>query len=55
MLAHFNTLFYLTQASRTLAAGTLTGPVVWQAFAVLVPLTLLVVAWATGVVRKAVA
>ena len=38
VLAHFNPLYYLVQASRVLAGGTLTGTAVWQAFAVLVPL-----------------
>jgi hypothetical protein len=38
-----------------LTAGTLTGPAVWQAFAVLMPLCAVVVAWATGVFRTAVA
>jgi ABC-2 type transport system permease protein len=55
VLAHFNPLYYLVQASRTLASGTLTGSAVWQAFAVLVPLCALVLAWATNVCRKAVA
>jgi ABC-type multidrug transport system permease subunit len=43
------------QASRSLATGTFGTPAVWQAFAVLVPLCALVVAWATRVFRKAVA
>ena len=54
VLAHFNPLYYLVQASRVLAAGTLSGSAVWQAFAVLVPLCLLVLAWATRVFRTAV-
>ena len=54
-LAHFNPLYYLVQASRVLAAGTLSGTAVWQAFAVLAPLCLLVLAWATRVFRTAVA
>jgi ABC-2 type transport system permease protein len=53
-LAHVNPLYYLVEASRTLAAGTLTGTTVWEAFAVLVPLCALVLAWATRVFRKAV-
>lgn len=55
ILAHFNPLYYLVQASRVLAAGTLTGTLVWQALAALVPLCALVLTWATGVFRKAVA
>jgi ABC-2 type transport system permease protein len=54
VLAHFNPLYYLVQASRALADGTLSGTAVWQAFAVLVPLCLLVLAWATRVFRTAV-
>jgi len=54
VIAHFNPLYYLVQASRVLAGGTLTGPAVWQAFAVLVPLCAVVLTWATGVFRRAV-
>lgn len=55
VLAHFNPLYYLVAAARILAAGTLTGPAVWHAFAVLVPLCALVLAWATRVFRQVVA
>ena len=55
VLAHVNPLYYLVQASRVLAGGTLTGAAVWQAFAVLVPLCALILAWATQVFRRAVA
>jgi ABC-2 type transport system permease protein len=55
VLAHFNPLYYMVQASRVLAGGTVAATAVWQAFAVLVPLCALVLAWATGVFRKAVA
>jgi ABC-2 type transport system permease protein len=55
VLAHFNPLYYLVAAARVLAAGQFEGPHVWQAFAILVPLTALVVTWATHVVRRAVA
>ena len=54
VLAHFNPLYYLVQASRVLASGTLSGTAVWQAAAVLVPLCALVLAWATAVCRTAV-
>jgi len=54
VLAHVNPLYYLVQASRVLAGGTLSGTAVWQAFAVLVPLCALVLTWATGVLRTAV-
>jgi ABC-2 type transport system permease protein len=55
VLAHFNPLYYLVQASRALGGGTLAGAAVWQAFAVLVPLCVLVLTWATTVFRRAVA
>ena len=55
VLAHFNPLYYLVAASRVLAAGKFSGPHVWQAFAVLIPLCALVLAWATRVFQRAVA
>ncbi len=54
VLAHFNPLYYLVAAARVLAAGRFSGPHVWQAFAVLTPLCVLVVLWATRAVRQAV-
>ena len=54
VLAHLNPLYYTVAAARALAAGPLTGAVVWQAFAVLLPLCTVVLYWATTVVRKAV-
>ncbi len=55
VLAHVNPLYYTVSAARVLAAGILTGPAVWQAFAVLTPLCAVVLGWATTVVRRAVA
>jgi ABC-2 type transport system permease protein len=55
ILAHFNPLYYLVEASRALASGTFGGPHVWQAFAVLVPLCAVVLVWATRIFRRAVA
>jgi ABC-2 type transport system permease protein len=54
VLAHFNPLYYAVQASRALANGVIGTSAVWQAFAVLVPLALVVLTWATGVFRRAV-
>ncbi len=54
VLAHVNPLYYLVVAARALAIGHLADPAVWQAFAVLVPLCALVMAWATRVFRQAV-
>jgi ABC-2 type transport system permease protein len=48
-------LYYLVAASRELASGHLGTSQLWQAVAVLVPLCALTVAWATSIVRKAVA
>jgi ABC-2 type transport system permease protein len=55
VLAHFNPLYYLVDASRALANGVVGTSAVWQAFAVLVPLCTVVLAWATRVFRRAVA
>lgn len=53
--AHFNPLYYLVEASRTLALDHFSGGAIWQAFAVLTPLCALSLAWATRVYRRAVA
>ena len=55
VLAHFNPLYYLVEASRVLANGSFGSSAVWQAFAVLVPLCGLVLVWATRVFQRAVA
>jgi ABC-2 type transport system permease protein len=54
-LAHVDPLYYVVEGSRALAAGKFSSSHVWQAFAVVVPLCILVLAWATRVFRKAVA
>ncbi len=55
VIAHFNPLYYAVVGARALCAGSFGASAVWQAFAVLVPLCAVVVAWATTVFRKAVA
>jgi ABC-2 type transport system permease protein len=55
VLAHFNPLYYLVEAARALAVGSFGASAVWQAFAVLVPLCALVLAWVTRVFQRAVA
>jgi ABC-2 type transport system permease protein len=55
VLAHFNPLYYLVTASRALALGKFSGGATWQAFAVLVPLAVVTLTWATHVYRRAVA
>ena len=54
-LAHLNPLYYTVEASRVLAAGILISAETITAFAVMVPLTVLVLWWATRVYHKAVA
>jgi len=54
VLAHFNPLYYLVAAARQLALGNLSGDALWHAFAVLVPLCVVALAWATRVYRRAV-
>ncbi len=54
VLAHFNPLYYLVVGSRALSHGHLARDAVWQAFAVLVPLCAVSLAWATRVYRRAV-
>ena len=55
VLAHFNPLYYAVEGARALSAGVFSSSAVWQAFAVLIPLCVVVVAWATSVFRRAVA
>jgi ABC-2 type transport system permease protein len=55
VLAHFNPLYYLVTAARSLGIGTFSGGATWQAFAVLVPLAVITLTWATRVYRRAVA
>jgi ABC-2 type transport system permease protein len=55
VVAHFDPLYYVVEGARALGTGTFSSDHVWQAFAVIVPLCLLVLGWATSVFRKAVA
>jgi ABC-2 type transport system permease protein len=55
VVAHFNPLYYAVVGARALTAGSYGAPEVWQAFAVMVPLCIIVVAWATNVFKRAVA
>ncbi|MDR1000861.1 MAG: ABC transporter permease [Clostridiales bacterium] len=54
-IAHANPLYYTVEASRVLADGIISSAETINAFAVMIPLTILVLAWATRVYRKAVA
>lgn len=55
VLAHLDPLYYLVVGARALAINGFGRPEVWQAFAVLVPLCALMLAWATRIFRRAVA
>jgi ABC-2 type transport system permease protein len=55
LLAHLNPLYYVVEASRDLAGGTLTSWTVLQGFLVATLLTVVALWWATRVYRQAVA
>ncbi len=54
-IAHINPLYYTVEASRVLATGSIWNAETGAAALVMLPLTALVLWWATGVYRKAVA
>jgi ABC-2 type transport system permease protein len=54
-IAHVNPLYYSVEASRVLAGGTINSVETLTAFAVMIPLTVITLTWATRVYRKAVA
>ena len=55
VIAHFNPMYYVVEADRVLATGTIYDAKVGEAFLIMAPLTILVLGWATRVYRKAVA
>lgn len=55
VMAHFNPMYYVVEASRVLATGVVNSSKVWLAFVIMIPLCALVLFWATRVYRKAVA
>lgn len=55
VLAHLNPFYYVVEASRVLASGSLWDMKVLLAFAVMIPLLAIALGWATNVYRKAVA
>jgi ABC-2 type transport system permease protein len=55
VIAHFNPMYYVVEAARVLANGTILDGQVLLAFLVMLPLTALVLAWSTGIYRKTVA
>ena len=55
VVGHFNPLYYVVEASRDLAVGTVTSATVGEAFLVMGGVTVVATSWATHVYRKAVA
>lgn len=55
IIAHFNPAYYVVEAGRLLCAGHILEAKVAQAFLFMIPLTSLVMAWATRAFNKAVA
>ncbi len=55
VIGHLDPLYYLVEAARGLAVGHFATTATWHAFAVLVPLCALTLAWATTLYRRAVA
>jgi ABC-2 type transport system permease protein len=53
VIAHFNPMYYIVEASRILAGGTIGSNTVLIAFVVMLPLTAITLSWATNVYRKA--
>lgn len=54
VIAHFNPMYYIVEASRILARGTIGSNTVLIAFVVILPLTVIALSWATNVYRKAI-
>jgi ABC-2 type transport system permease protein len=54
-MAHFDPLYYVVEGARSLGSGDFSSDHVWQAFAVIIPLSVVVLIWATNVFKKAVA
>jgi len=55
VIAHINPMYYTVQASLTLADGVINSSETLTAFAVMIPLIILVLWWATWIYHKAVA
>ena len=54
-IAYINPMYYTVEASRVLATGIINSSETLTAFIVMIPLTVVVLAWATRVYQKAVA
>jgi ABC-2 type transport system permease protein len=55
VIAHFNPVFYVVEAARLLSAGHIAEAKVGEAFIVMLPLTAVVMAWATRAYNRAIA
>ena len=55
IVAHFNPVYYVVEAARLLAIGEVAEAKVAQAFLVMIPLTAVVMAWATRAYNRAIA
>ncbi len=55
IIAHFNPLYYVVDATRILSEGIIADPKVYLAFAVMIGLSIITLGWATRVYRRAVA
>ncbi len=54
VIAHFNPLYYVVEASRVLASGTLWNIKVFWAFTIMVLLLVVTISWATNIYRKVI-
>jgi len=54
VISHINPMYYTVEASRVLATGVLNSTETLTAFAVIIPLTVIALTWATRVYRRAV-
>jgi hypothetical protein len=55
VMAHFDPLYYVVEGARSLGSGDFSSDHVWQALAVIIPLSVMVLIWATNLFKKAVA
>ncbi len=55
IVAHFNPLYYVVEASRSLQMGKIDAPIIYQAFAIFIPLALLTIFWAKSLFKQIVA
>jgi ABC-2 type transport system permease protein len=54
IVAHINPLYYVVEAGRALADGQIGVRVVGEAFAIMVPLTIVILWWSMRTYRRAV-